>query len=172
MFLFERVVKSDVIFVLSDRWLDDIDHANQCVLRSAAGVDRKIEIPVLRKGVAIDDVDVPDPSTWFPGMQAEVRRTYSGLPLGAAASDLVSQLLPSYTSPWLTDYLMNSFVVTLKMLGWKKEIVRGAALQRRAIQFIPSTCWICATRTTATNSSLVQARKSSLGDCFGARESR
>jgi hypothetical protein len=130
VFLFERVLNSDVVFVLSDRRLDDRNHANQCFLRSAAGGTRKIEIPVRNKRVPIDEVDVPEPSTWFPDMQIEVRRIYAGLPLASAASELVSQLLPPYTSPWLTDYLMHPFVMTLRWLGWEKEIVRGATVQR------------------------------------------
>jgi len=130
VFLFERVLNSDVVFVLSDRRLDDKNHANQCVLRSAAGAPRRVEIPVHRKGVPIDEVDVPEPSTWFPKMQQEVRRTYGGLPMASAATELVSQLLPPYASPWLTDYLMHPFVKTLEWLGWEKEIVRGASVER------------------------------------------
>jgi WbqC-like protein family len=131
VFLFERVLNADVVFVLSDRRLDDKNHANQCVLRSAAGVPRRVEIPVHRKGVPIDEVDVPEPSTWFPEMQQQVRQTYSGLPMASAATELVSQLLPPYASPWLTDYLLHPFVMTLRWLGWEKEIVRGATVQRR-----------------------------------------
>lgn len=73
-----------------------------------------------KKGVPIDDVDVPECSNWFPQMQKEVRRIYCGLPLALAATDLVSQLLPPYASPWLTDYLMHPFVMTLRWLGWEK----------------------------------------------------
>lgn len=131
VFLFERVLNADVVFVLSDRRLDDKNHANQCVLRSAAGAPRRVEIPVHRKGVPIDEVDVPEPSTWFPEMQQEVRRTYRSLPMASAATELLSQLLPPYASPWLTDYLMHSFVMTLKWLVWEKEIVRGASVQRQ-----------------------------------------
>lgn len=130
VFLFERVLNADVVFVLSDRRLDDKNHANQCVLRSAAGAPRTVEIPVHRKGVPIDEVDVPEPSTWFPEMQQEVRRTYSGLPMASAATELISQLLPPCTSPWLTDYLMHPFVMTLSWLGWEREIVRGDSRQR------------------------------------------
>ena len=130
VFLFERVLNSDVIFVLSDRRLDDRNHASQCVLRSVVGGTRKIEIPVRKKGGPIDDVDVPDCSTWFPEMQKEVRRIYDGLPLASAATELVSQLPPPYTSIWLTDYLMHSFLMTLRWLGWEKEIIRGDSLQR------------------------------------------
>jgi len=85
---------------------------------------------LVEKGVPIDQVDVPDCSTWFPEMQKEVRRTYGGLPLAWAATELVSQLPPPYTSPRLTDYLMHPFVRTLRWLGWDKEIVRGDSLQR------------------------------------------
>jgi len=131
VFLFRRMLSSDVIFALSDRWLDDKNHANQCILRSAAGGTRKIEIPVRKKGVPIDDADVLECSTWFPDMQKEVRRIYGGLPLASAASELVSQLLPPFTSPWLVDYLMHSFVMTLKWLGWEQEIVRGPRVQRQ-----------------------------------------
>ena len=130
LFLFERALNSDVVLVLSDRRLDDKNHASQCFLRSAAGDTRKIDIPVRKKGVPIDDVDVPECSNWFPQMQKEVRRIYCGLPLALTATDLVSQLLPPYASPWLTDYLMHPFVMTLRWLGWEKEIVRGDSRQR------------------------------------------
>ena len=100
VFLFERVLNSDVILLLSDRRLDQRNHASHCILRSAAGGKAKIEIPVQKNGVPIDDVDVPECSPWFPDMQKEVRRIYSSLPLASAASELVSQMLPPYTSPW------------------------------------------------------------------------
>ena len=131
VFLFQRVLSSDVVFTLSDRRLDDKNHANECVLRSASGTRRKIEIPVRTRRVPIDEVDVPEPVTWFPGMQKEVQHIYRGLLLASAATALVSQLLPPYTSPWLTDYLMHPFVMTMRWLGWEKEIVRGDHLQRR-----------------------------------------
>src|SRR5208337_4158032 len=86
VFLFERVLNSDVVFVLSDRWLNDENHASQCLLRSAAGGTRKIAIPALKEDVPIDDVDVPECSTWFPEMQKEVQRIYGSLPLASAAS--------------------------------------------------------------------------------------
>jgi len=130
VFLFERALNSDVVLVLSDRWLDNENHASQCFLRSAAGGTQKIDIPVRKKGVPIDDVDVPGCSNWFPQMQKEVRRIYCGLPLALAATELVSQLLPPYTSPWLTDYLMHPFAMTLRWLGWEKEVVRGDSRQR------------------------------------------
>jgi WbqC-like protein family len=130
VFLFQRVFKADVVFVLSNRRLDDKNHANQCVLRSASGATSRIAIPVRNKGVPIDDVDVPECSTWFPEMQKQVRRIHCGLPLALAATELVSQLLPPYTSAWLTDYLMHPFVMTLRWLGWEKEIVRGDSRQR------------------------------------------
>lgn len=107
VFLFERVLNADVVFVLTDRRLDDKNHANQVVLRSAAGAPQRVEIPVHRKGVPIDEVDVPDPSTWFPEMEQNVRRTYGGLPMASAATELLSQLLPPYTSPWLMDTWCN-----------------------------------------------------------------
>ena len=130
VFLFERVLNSDVVFVLSDRRLDDKNHANQCFLRSVAGCTWKIEIPVSEKGMPIDRVGVPERSNWFPQMQKEVRRSYSGLPLASAATELVSQLLPPFPSPWLADYLMHPFVMTLEYLGWGKKIVRGDTVQR------------------------------------------
>jgi len=130
VFLFQRVLNSDVVFVLSDRRLDDHNPANRCVLRSAFGATQRIEIPVHRKGVLIDEVDVPESATWFPEIEQQVRRIYSGLPMASAATGLVSQMLPPNTSPWLTDYLLHPFVVTLRSLGWEKEIVRGATEQR------------------------------------------
>jgi len=131
VFLFERVLNADVVFVLSDRHLDGHNLANQCVLRSASGAMQRIEIPVHRRGVPIDEVDVPESATWFPEIEQQVRRIYSGLPMASAATGLVSQMLPPNTSPWLTDYLLHPFVVTLRWLGWEKEIVRGATEQRR-----------------------------------------
>jgi len=133
VYLFRRVLDADVVLVLSDRHLDDKNHANQCVLRSFSGATRRIEIPVRKKGVPIDDVDVPDCSTWFPKLQEEVHGLYRGLPHASAAVELVSQLLPPYPSPspWLVDYLMHSFVKTLEWLDWKREIVRGASVQRQ-----------------------------------------
>jgi hypothetical protein len=131
VFLFERVLNSDVVFVLSNRRLDDKTHPHQCLLRSTAGGRREIEIPVCKKGVPIDDVDVPDHSTWFPELQKEVHRIYARLPLASAADELVSQMLPPYTSPWLTDYLMHPFIMTLQRLGWEKEIVRGPTEKRQ-----------------------------------------
>jgi len=131
LFLFQRVLSSDVVLVLSGRRLYDRNHASRCILRSSVGSSWNIEIPVQRKEVPIDDVEVPDLSTWFPEMQNEVRRIYAGLPLASAASELVAQLPPPYTSPWLTDYLMHAFVMTLNQLGWKKEIVRGDSRQRK-----------------------------------------
>jgi WbqC-like protein family len=131
VFLFQRVLNADVVFVLSDRRLDDRNPANQCVLRSDFGATQRIEIPVHRRGVPIDQVEVPEPDTWFPEIQQQVARIYSGLPMASAATGLVSQMLPPYPSPWLTDYLLHPFVVTLRCLGWEKEIVRGATEQRR-----------------------------------------
>ena len=131
VFLFRRMLSSDVVFALGDRWLDDKNHANQCLLRSATGGTQKIEIPVCKKGVPIDDVNVPECSTWFPEMQKEVRRIYGSLPLASAASALLSQSRPPFTSPWLIDYLMHSFVMTLNWLGWEKEIVRGPRVRRQ-----------------------------------------
>ena len=131
LFLFERVLNADLVFVLSDRRLDDRNPANQCVLRSDFGATQRIEIPVHRRGVPIDQVEVPEPDTWFPEIEQQVARIYSGLPMASAATGLVSQMLPPNTSPWLTDYLVHPFVVTLRWLGWEKEIVRGATEQRR-----------------------------------------
>jgi len=99
VFLFERALNSDVVLVLSDPWLDDENHASQCFLRSAAGGTQKIDIPVRKKGVPIDDVDVPECSNWFPQMQKEVRRIYCGLSLALAATELVSQLRPPTLAP-------------------------------------------------------------------------
>jgi len=131
VFLFERVLKSDVVFLLSDRRLDAGNHANECILRSAYETKRKIEIPVSKKGFAIDDVPVPDRSNWFSDLQKQVHHIYSGLPLAEAACDLVSESLPDFDSPWLTDYLMHAFVVTLQRLGLEKEIIRGSRVERQ-----------------------------------------
>lgn len=35
------------------------------------------------------------------------------------------------SSPWLTDYLMQAFVMSLRRLGREKEIVRGDTVERR-----------------------------------------
>jgi hypothetical protein len=78
LFLFQRVVNADVVFVLSDRRLDDKSHANQCVIRSAVGGTRKIEIPVRTKGMPIDQVEVAERSTWFPKMQHVAAETRAG----------------------------------------------------------------------------------------------
>jgi WbqC-like protein family len=131
LFLFERVLNSDLVFVLTDRRLDARNHANRCVLRSASGSRRTIEIPVCQTDVPIDQVDVPDRSKWSSDLQREVRRTYGGLQLAGAACDLVFKSLSDFDSPQLTDYLMHSFVVTLERLGWKRKIIRGSSFERR-----------------------------------------
>ena len=130
VFLFQRVVNADVVLVLSNRRLDDKSPANQCVIRSAVGGTRKIEIPVLTKGMPIDQVAVAERSTWFPKMQNDLRSAYKGLPNASAASELLEASMLGITSPWLTDPLMCSFVMTLEWLGWQKKIVRGDTLER------------------------------------------
>ena len=129
VFLFQRVVNADVVFVLSNRRLDDRSPANQCVIRSAVGGTRKIEIPVCTKGMPIDLAAVAETSTWFPKMQNDVRSAYKGLPNAPAASELLEKSM-SGTSPWLTDYLMQAFMMTFERLGWEKDIVRGDTVQR------------------------------------------
>lgn len=110
---FQRVANADVVFVLSSRRLDDKSPANQCVIRSALSGTRKIEIPVRTKCVPIDQAEVAERSSWFPKMQQELQRAYSGLLKASAAAELLEESMLGITSPWLTDPLMHAFVMTL-----------------------------------------------------------
>jgi len=128
-FVFERISKADIVFLLSDR-VDD-KFGNDCVIRSADRAVTRIQIPVCNRRAPVDDVVVsPDRSTWQSALEAEVRRVYRGLPFASAATELVTKSM-SYTSEWLLDYLMHAFVMTLEQLDWRKKLVRGSVVERR-----------------------------------------
>ncbi len=134
VFLLQRVLAADVIVVLTDRQLDDKNHVNRCVIRPASGIMRTIEIPVRATGLRIDQTEVPAHSTWFPAMEDQVRRAYSGLEMAPEACTLLSESMSrARSSPWLVDYLMNAFMTTMQYLGLQseKEVFRGDSLERK-----------------------------------------
>ncbi len=127
VFLFQRILQADVIFVLSSRIIDQKQHVNRCALRRADGSHYNLVIPIERLAAPapIDQTPVQDPKSWLPAMLTALDGCYRGLKFAKVAKALVHDSLENIDSPWLTDYLMSTFVATRRTLGWEhKEIVR------------------------------------------------
>lgn len=132
LYLFQRVSQADAVIVLTDRHLDDRNHVNRCMIRTAVDSFRKIKIPVNQRNRPADQVDVAKKSTWVQDIENDVRRSYRGLLYRKTAMQLLQNTIQTPDSPWLTDYLMEGFLGVLQVMGWEKKIVlRGDTLQRR-----------------------------------------
>lgn len=132
MFLLHRVKRADVIIVLTDKNIDETNHVNRCVIRTAMESYRSLTMPVLSIGLPVDRAVVPDRRTWGAQFARDIRRAYRGLVNTEEMEALVAETLSRVNSPWLTDYLMEMFVVVLERLGFgDKKVVRGSSGHRR-----------------------------------------
>jgi len=134
VFLFERVLNADVVFVLSDCRLDDHNRANQCALRSASGAIQRVEIPVHRRGVPIDEVDVPESATWFPGIEQQVRRIMDWEKEIVRGATEQRRCYPADSEYWLDLCLQNG--CDRFMVGADAEIKYRSLFHREGVKMI------------------------------------
>ena len=132
MFLINRMKHADVIIVLTHENLDETNHVNRCVIRTAMESYRSLTVPVVATGLPVDAVQVQDPRSWAAQFTRDVRRAYRGLHRTEEVQRLTSEILNKVQGPFLTDYLMHILVGVMAELGWnKKVIVRGSTTHRR-----------------------------------------
>lgn len=130
-YLFERISRADVILTLSDKIVDDKNHVNRCLIRTAMDRMWNLMIPIDQKGVPADECKAVDTIAWREKIRKDVQRAYVGLKHSDAAISVVREAFPDGQSEWLVDHLLHSFSTVLSRIGWEKEILRGDSLQRR-----------------------------------------
>jgi hypothetical protein len=130
-YLFERISRADVILTLSDKIVDDKNHVNRCLIRTAMDRMWNLMIPIDQKGVPADECKVVDTIAWREKIRKDVQRAYTGLKFSDVALSVVREAFPEGQSEWLVDHLLHSFTTVLNRIDWKKEILRGDSLQRR-----------------------------------------
>lgn len=130
-YLFERISRADVILTLSDKIVDEKNHVNRCLIRTALDKMWSLTIPIEGKGSPADECTVPEISPWRIKMRKDVQRAYTGLTFHNEAIDVMNHAFPEGQSDWLVDHLLHSFVTVLDKIQWKKDIIRGDSRQRR-----------------------------------------
>lgn len=132
MFLINRVKHADVIIVLTHENLDETNHVNRSVIRTAMESYRSLTIPVTATGIPVDQVCVQDPRTWAAQFVRDIRRAYRGLRRTEEVQRFAMETLSRVQGSMLSDYLMPILIGVLRELGWsQKKIVRGSTTHRR-----------------------------------------
>jgi hypothetical protein len=128
----QRLNRSDVIIILSDRIVDDKNRVNRCMIRTAMDRFWTLGIPVVQEYLPADETEIDKTIEWHDKMLKDVSRGYMGLSHADMAHNLVKHCFDGCKNEWLIDWLLTSFLRTLDVIGMSNKIVhRGDSRQRR-----------------------------------------
>lgn len=131
-YMLERIRRSDVIIILSDRCVDDKNRVNRCMIRTALDKMWTIMLPVVEEHFPADETRIDNTLPWHDKMLKDVARGYAGLKYGDTVHNFVQHCFDGCHSEWLLDWLLLCFINTLELVHWQHKIVhRGDSRQRR-----------------------------------------
>ena len=127
-----RVMNSDVILILSDRTVNDKNHVNRSMIRTATDRYWSLTVPVETEGLPADESRVDTKMPWKHKLFSDTTRAYTGLNHLDEVQHFTKHCFDGVEGDALVDWLLAAFVATMKMLKWdRKQIFRGDTLQRR-----------------------------------------
>lgn len=130
-YMMERIRRSDVVIIVSDRIVDDKNRVNRCMIRTAMDRFWTLSIPVAREFLPADETEIDQTIEWHDKMLKDVARGYMGLAHADVAHNLVKHCFDGCTSKALIDWLLFSFLRTLDLIGMGNKIIhRGDSHQR------------------------------------------
>lgn len=130
--MIERIRRSDIIIIVSDRPVDDKNRVNRCMIRTSLDRMWTLTIPVKEEHLPADKTEIDTATEWKEKILKDVARGYNGLKYADVAHSFVKRCFDGCKSQNLIDWLLLSFLNTLDLIGWPNKIViRGDSLQRK-----------------------------------------
>jgi WbqC-like protein family len=131
-YMIERIRRSDIVIIVSDRIVDDKNRVNRCMIRTAMDRFWTLTIPVVQQYLPADETEIDKTIEWHDKMMKDVSRGYMGLAHANVAQNLAKHCFDGCNSQALIDWLLLSFLRTLDLAGFGNKLVhRGDSHQRR-----------------------------------------